>query len=212
MKKSVCLLALFLTVFFPLFCSGKGFVICIDSVSYRQAETEVKAYAKAIGQVQGMKVYTLIDKWNVPDSIRKNLYKMYRHGKISGVVFIGDIPIPMICDGQHLTSAFKMDQRQPRQESSVPSDRFYDDFGLKFNYLDHDAGTPLYYYSLRGDSEQHIHCNLFSGRIRPTDAGGVSRYEKLRRYLRKVVEEKRSVNDLDRVFFFRGKDVSATLV
>ncbi|MCH4211486.1 MAG: C25 family cysteine peptidase [Prevotella sp.] len=205
MKKSVCLLALFLTVFFPLFCSGKGFVICIDSVSYRQAETEVKAYAKAIGQVQGMKVYTLIDKWNVPDSIRKNLYKMYRHGKISGVVFIGDIPIPMICDGQHLTSAFKMDQRQPRQESSVPSDRFYDDFGLKFNYLDHDAGTPLYYYSLRGDSEQQIHCNLFSGRIRPTDAGGVSRYEKLRRYLRKVVEEKRSGNYLDRVLFFRGK-------
>jgi len=34
----------------------------------------------------------------------------------------------MIRDAQFLTSAFKMDQKRPWQQSSIPSDRYYDDF------------------------------------------------------------------------------------
>lgn len=47
-----------------------GFAIVIDSVSYQEARPEVDAYARAIERLHGLKVYTVIDRWQVPDSIR----------------------------------------------------------------------------------------------------------------------------------------------
>lgn len=188
------------------FCiAGRGFAIVVDPKSHAQASSEIDAYARAIEEVNHLKVYTLEDKWGIPDSIREHLRKMYLEGKIEGAVFIGDIPVPMIRDAQHLTSAFKMDQKMPRKDSSVPSDRFYDDFSLRFTPLGRDEGTPLWYYSLLASSAQHIHSDIYTGRIRPTDAGSTSRYDKLRAYLKKVVEEKHRVNRLDRIFYFTGQ-------
>ncbi len=202
-RKTTALLALTLILLQPV-KAAKGFAIIIDQQSFNEAKNEVEAYAKSIKDVNKMKVYTIVDRWGVPDSIRSCLRSMYYQGKIQGVVFIGDIPIPMIRDAQHLTSAFKMNQSFPKEKSSVPSDRFYDDFGLQFRFLEKDSTSTLFYYSLKGRSEQYIHSNLFSGRIRPTDAGGTSRYDKLRRYLRKVVAEKNAHNRLDRIFYFTG--------
>ncbi len=202
-RKTAAFLALTLILLQPV-KAAKGFAIIIDQKSLNEAKNEVEAYAKSIKDVNKMKVYTIVDRWGVPDSIRSCLRSMYYQGKIQGVVFIGDIPIPMIRDAQHLTSAFKMNQSFPKEKSSVPSDRFYDDFGLQFRFLEKDSTSTLFYYSLKGKSEQYIHSNLFSGRIRPTDAGGTSRYDKLRRYLRKVVAEKNAANKLDRIFFFTG--------
>ena len=188
-----------------LMASGKGFVIVVDPKSYSEAKAELAAYAKAVEEVDGMKTYTLVDKWGVPDSIRAALEGMYKKGQIQGTVLIGDIPIAMIRDAQHLTSAFKMDQRMPKDKSSVPSDRFYDDFGLQFKFLSKTDSTHLYYYSLQPEGHQYIHCNIFSGRIRPTDAQGTSRYDKLRQFLTKAVAEKYAANRLDKVFFFTGQ-------
>lgn len=185
--------------------AARGFVIIIDPKSHAEARAEVEAYARAIEEVNKLKVYTVDDRWGVPDSIRACLYKMYSKGAIEGAVFVGDIPVPMIRDAQHLTSAFKMDQKMEKSQSSVPSDRFYDDFGLKFRYLEKTDSTGLFYYSLRADGDQYVHCDIYTGRIRPTDAGGTNRYDKLRRFLRKAVAEKRSQNRLDRVFFFTGQ-------
>ena len=183
----------------------KGFAIIIDPKSHALAKTEVAAYAHAIEQVNRMKVYTIDDRWGVPDSIRACLYSMYSKGLIQGAVFIGDIPVPMIRNAQHLTSAFKMSQKLPREKSSVPSDRFYDDFGLKFRFLEKDNSSTLFYYSLRADGEQHVCSSIFTGRIRPTDAGGTSRYEKLRKFLRKAAAEKLAAGQLRRIFFFTGQ-------
>ena len=155
--------------------AAKGFVIVIDPKSHSMAQSEVNGYARAIEQVNKMKVYIVEDRWGIPDSIRACLQGMYSRGMIQGAVFVGDIPVPMIRDAQHLTSAFKMSQRMAIDKSSVPSDRFYDDFGLKFRYLEKDSTSTLFYYSLRADGDQRINSNLFSGRIRPTDAGGTSR-------------------------------------
>ncbi len=202
-KKTATLLVLTLILLQPI-KAAKGFAIIIDKKSLDEAKSEVEAYAKSINDVNNMKVYIIVDRWGVPDSIRSCLHSMYKQGKIQGVVFIGDIPIPMIRDAQHLTSAFKMSQSLPKEQSSVPSDRYYDDFGLQFRFLEKDSTSTLFYYSLKGGSEQYIHSNLFSGRIRPTDAGGTSRYDKLRRYLRKVVVEKNAHNKLDRIFHFTG--------
>ncbi|MBR1448733.1 MAG: HEAT repeat domain-containing protein [Prevotella sp.] len=183
-----------------------GFAIVIDPKSYDQARTEVDAYARAIEEVHGLKVFTVIDRWGVPDSIRQELQRLHQQKQdpIVGAVFIGDIPVPMVRDGQHMTSAFKMNQTQPRKESSVPSDRFYDDFGLQFRYLDKDADAPYFYYSIAPEGSQRTHPDIYSGRIRPTDIGGTTRYEKLRAYLNKATAAKRQARSVNQLFFFSG--------
>ena len=46
-----------------------GFAIVIDSVSYQEARPEVDAYARAIERLQGLKVNTVISRWQMPDNI-----------------------------------------------------------------------------------------------------------------------------------------------
>lgn len=183
-----------------------GFAIVIDKQSYGEAEKEIQDYAAAIEEIQGLQVYTVVDRWGIPDSIRACLKEMYASpdNPLAGAVFIGDIPVPMIRDAQHLTSAFKMDQKQDRKESSVPSDRFYDDFGLEFNYIGKENDAPYFYYSLKGNSTQVLRPDLFTGRIRPTDNDSISRYEKLRRYLRKATAAKRSPEKMEEMMYFTG--------
>ena len=183
-----------------------GFAIVIDPQSYHEAKAEVDAYAQCVEQMHKMKVYTVIDRWQCPDSIRATLIRMHaqKHEPVIGAVLVGDIPVAMVRDAQHLTSAFKMDQRRDRRESSVPSDRFYDDFSLRFRPLGKDAEKPYFYYSLTADSEQRLQPTIYSGRIRPTDAGGTSRYAKLRAYLTKLVAEKRRAGQLRQMFYFSG--------
>lgn len=59
-----------------------------------------------------MGTYLLVDEWKSPEQIRKLLIQLHsdRKSPLEGCVFVGDIPIPMLRDAQHLTSAFKMDQ------------------------------------------------------------------------------------------------------
>ncbi len=184
----------------------RGFAIVVDPKSYQEAKNEINDYAKAIEDVNGLKVYIVQDKWGVPDSIRTELARLHfqKSFPIEGAVLLGDIPVAMIRDAQHMTSAFKMNQKFDRRESSVPSDRFYDDLGLKFKFLDKDSVKPYFYYSLKAESRQYLRPTIYSGRIRPTDAGGTSRYDKLRAYLRKVVAEKRTKNKLDQTLYFNG--------
>ena len=192
----------------------RGFAIVVDPKSYAEARTEIDEYARAIETLQGMQVHLIVDKWGVPDSIRAELKRLYyQKNGIEGAVLVGDIPVAMIRDAQHLTSAFKMDQRHDRKESSVPSDRFYDDFDLKFNYIGKDNDAPYFYYSLAAQSVQKVKPELFLGRIRPTDAGGTSRYAKLRAYLHKATAEKRRANRLDQLMYFSGHGyISASMV
>ena len=184
----------------------RGFAIVVDPKSYQEAKSEINEYAKAIEDVNGLKVFIVQDKWGVPDSIRAELTRLHSQKAfpIEGTALLGDIPVAMIRDAQHMTSAFKMNQINDRRESSVPSDRFYDDLGLKFQFLDKDSVKPYFYYSLKAESRQYLRPTIYSGRIRPTDAGGTSRYEKLRAYLRKVVAEKRSNNRLNQMIYFNG--------
>ena len=185
----------------------RGFAIVVDPVSYKEARTDIDNYAKAV-ENDGLKTYIIVDRWGVPDSIRFQLRQLYlqKECPIEGAVFVGDIPVPMIRDAQHLTSAFKMNQETfPRTESSVPSDRFYDDFDLKFNFLDKDEQYPLYYYySLALDSPQFLSPEIYSGRIKMS-ADDASKYDKLRAYLQKVVALKQNTNLADQLLYFSGQ-------
>ena len=76
---------------------------------------------------------------------------------LGGVDLVGDVPVPMIRDAQFLTAAFKMDQERTWQQSSITSDRYYDDFDLQFDFLKQDSLQHLFfYYSLNPHSAMTI--------------------------------------------------------
>lgn len=182
-----------------------SFAIVVDSLTHAHTAEAIEAYRSML-EKEGLKTHLLSANWERPEEIREKLISLYQKRPIlEGAVFIGDIPIPMIRDAQHLTSAFKMDQQRfPYQRSSVPSDRYYDDFDLVFDYLGPDEERPLYhYYSLRAESAQKISTNIYSGRIKPP-RNGQDPYEQINRYLEKVVAARREVNTLDHVLTYAG--------
>ena len=185
-----------------------GFAIVIDSKSYEQARQEVDQYARSV-EADGLKTYLVIDRWYHPDSIRQELIRLHQLKKapIEGAVFIGDIPIVMVRDAQHLTSAFKMNQTRDWQQSSVASDRFYDDFDLTFDFIKQDsARSDYFYYSLQPESKQILSPDIYSARIKPLGKGAKDKYSQLREYLAKVVRIKTEEKDnvIDNLTVARG--------
>ncbi len=192
----------------PSVKSKTAFAIIIDSESYNHVKAEVEAYRQVV-EKDGLGSYIISGYWSSPDQIKKILVELYNDKKqpLEGVVFIGDIPIPMLRDAQHLTSAFKMNQNRNWQQSSVPSDRFYDNFGLKFDFIKQDSIKPLYYYySLRSDSEQRLNPSIYSARIKPLEKGKTGKYDQLRNYLKKIVNVRTNEknNIIDNLTIARG--------
>jgi hypothetical protein len=111
----------------------------------------------------------------------------------------------MIRKAQHMTSAFKMDEKEnPFRDSSVPSDRFYDDFDLKFDFLKQDSvENNFFYYDLAIESPQKIQCEIYSARIKAID-NGEDAYVQIGRYLKKAIAEHKSGNKLDQFFSYTG--------
>ncbi len=183
----------------------RGFAIIVDKESYTACKAEIDSYSIAL-QSRGFTPQIVARQWNDPQEIRGVLQEMYLNNSLEGALFVGQIPIPMIRDAQHFTSAFKMDQQMyPFIQSSVPSDRFYDDFNLKFDYIGRDTtNSLLYYYSLRWDSPQKISCDIYSGRLKPT-LSGEDGYRQIREYFNKLLIEKESDNPLDVITTFTGE-------
>ena len=151
--------------------------VVVDQTTYSKITQEINLYLNAIEE-EGKKTVLIVDRWQHPDSIRLELKRHYQKENLEGVILVGDIPVAMIRDAQHLTTAFKMDQERDWKRSSVPSDRFYDDFDLLFDYIKQDQDVALYhYYSLRGDSPQRIACDIYSSRIKAPAIPGISKYE-----------------------------------
>ncbi|MFH1851322.1 MAG: HEAT repeat domain-containing protein, partial [Candidatus Neomarinimicrobiota bacterium] len=189
----------------PVQKHATAFAIVIDRETYELTKAAVAAYAGAI-ENDGLSVYTIVDQWEKPEQIRQILFDLYQKKPLlEGVVFIGNIPIPMLRDAQHLTSAFKM--RQDRFEwidTSVPSDRFYDDFDLKFNFLKQDSTQPLlFYYSLDAQSPQTVKRDIYSARIHPP-VGDRPVTAVIADYLLRVAEQKNSANRLDNTLVYAG--------
>lgn len=196
------------TVIPPRTAAKTSFAIVIDQASYDKVRGAVEGYRDVI-EADGLGAYIIYDDWQSPTPIREKLIELYNDKKspIEGAVFLGDIPIAMIRDAQHLTSAFKMDQRQNWQRSSIASDRYYDDFGLKFDYIKQDSLKPLFhYYSLRADSRQALSRTIYSGRVMPLREGNGDKYEQLEKYLLKVVAERtaNAGNVVDNLSMARG--------
>ena len=195
------------TLIAPTHPTGKtSFAIVTDLTTWQKCQTEILRYRDVL-ETEQLPAYIVADCWKNPEQIREILLKLYNEQHLEGAVFIGDIPIPMIRKAQHMTSAFKMDEEKyPMIRSSVPSDRFYDDFDLKFDFLKQDSLNPLmFYYNLSAVSPQEIRCDIYTGRIKSIVAEGLDKYQEIRDYLNKVVAAHQETNYLDQFVSYTGE-------
>lgn len=181
-----------------------SFAIIVDSESYKNCKNEIEDYRESVAN-GGLNAFVVEKNWANPEEVKDTLLYYYKNNKLEGAVFVGDIPIAMIRQAQHFTSAFKMNEAAfTIRETSVPSDRFYDDFDLKFNFINRDEEqTDLFYYNLDCESPQMITCDIYTGRIRPSSER-CDKYEELSKYLRKVVKAKKEGNTLDKITSYTG--------
>lgn len=183
----------------------KAFAIIIDSETYNQTVDAVKAYQKTI-EADGLATYIVSGAFLRPDDVKKEIVKLHKTKQsIEGIVLVGEIPIPMIRNAQHLSTAFKMNEEKYSWErSSVPSDRFYDDLSLTFEYLKQDPDRPLlHYYKLLEESPQYLKPSIYSARIRYPSKNKNASYQAITDYLHKVTSAKRD-QILDHFVAFTG--------
>ena len=211
MKKTIIITLAILSCGLSAFAgkTPKGFAIIVDSESYSNCKADIEAYAASVSE-DGWKAFISAENWTAPEQVKDSLKKWHEGRDLAGAVFVGNIPVPMIRGAQHLTSAFKMDENSPygygMRDTSVPSDRFYDDFDLKFDFIQKDsAQARFFYYRLSPESPQEITCDIFTGRITPS-AHYQDKYTELSKYLRKVVRVRKQDRDnkLDHIASYTG--------
>lgn len=199
------LIASAFSLFTSLEATERSFAIIVDNDTYKACKSEINSY-KALLESEGLQTFIIEKQWTNPQQVKDELFSLYKGEGLEGAIFIGNIPVPMIRDAQHFTSAFKMDQEKfSPDQSSVPSDRFYDDFDLKFDYLYQDSVKRLFhYYSLRWDSPQRIDCDIYTGRLKPTRKSEEG-YAQIRDYFKKLFAERSLDNKMDVFVSYTGE-------
>ena len=186
--------------------SPTAFAIITDSETLSKCSEEFHAY-KQVLEEEGLGTYIISADWKGPEEVKAEILALAgKKPRLEGVVFAGDIPIVKVRQGQHLTTAFKMNEETwPMEESSVPSDRFYDDFDLSFDFICRDTvETDVFYYRLSEEGAQHLRPDIYSARMKVPAVMKGDKYEIMRKYLRKVVDAHRQNNALDNLTFFAG--------
>jgi len=117
----------------PISQHPTSFAIITDSKTFEKSKEAIYNYRDAL-ESDGLSTYIISSSWTSPDEVKKEIAILYEaHKNLEGLVLVGDIPIVLIRNAQHLTTAFKMNEDKfPFPQSSVPSDRFYDDLHLSF--------------------------------------------------------------------------------
>lgn len=197
---------------FPLLTKANSFAIVVDDLTLQHTRKALTAYQQAV-EHDGLKTYVLHADWRTPQQVRDSLNALYQRDRLlEGIVLVGDIPVAMIRNAQHLTSAFKMNEKAfSLRESSVPSDRFYDDLHLRFRFISQDKDDPqLFYYKLTEDSPQTLSPTFYSARIRYTKAMGGDKYQAISNFLNKAAQAKlQPLNPLDQVVCYHGGSYNA---
>lgn len=183
-----------------------SFAIVVDKTSYEHCKKSIDAYCESVCN-DGLNAFISSNDWTSPQVVKDSLKSWHKNLALEGAVFVGDIPIPMIRRAQFLTSAFKMNEKAyPKRDSSVPSDRYYDDFDLDFRFIERDSlERDFFYYELTSKGAQSIECEIYTARIKGSDAWR-DKYEELDNYFKKLVsvrEEKDNV--IDRVTSYTGE-------
>lgn len=185
-----------------------SFAIITDSATYAATKPAMLRYRDAV-EADGLATYIVRDNWANPTEVRDALKSLYKSDpKLEGIVLVGDVPVAMVRNGQHMTTAFKMDEdNYPMLDSSVPSDRFYDCLDLDFRFMKQDEENPhLFYYQLVEECPQHLEPTFYSARVRYPKLRGGDKYEGISMFLDKAAAAKADMkNDrVDRVVSFNG--------
>lgn len=184
--------------------TNTSFAVITDTPTYNACAADINAFADVLAG-EGLPTFVVYNDWKNPEQVKKVIDRLYKKDRLEGVMFVGDIPIPMIRKAQHLTSAFKMDETYPMDQSSVPSDRFYDDMHLKFDFIKQDSVNPLFfYYELAIESPQQIKCDIYSARVKPIDNGEAPAAQ-ISKFFRKAIAEHKAQNSLDQFFSYTGE-------
>ncbi|MCK0131913.1 hypothetical protein MWU59_10420 [Flavobacteriaceae bacterium F08102] len=197
------------TVLKPSTKSDTYFAIVVDNTTFEGAKGEILAYRNSV-EKDGLGTYIIHHNWSNPSEIRKILKDLYSKKKrpLEGAVFIGNIPIPMVREAQNLTSAFKMPERISWYRSSVPSDRYYDDFDLQFEFIKQDEDEKRkdhFYFKLKPESPQYIEMDIYTGRIKPPVSSNQDNpIEMIKSYLTKLVEVRKEDNQLNEMIVSTG--------
>lgn len=195
------------TVIKPSVKHPTAFAIVTDNQTYANTKEAMHQYKSAV-EGDGLSTYLISGDWKTPDEVKKEIIKVYKKcPSLEGIVLVGDVPVALIRNAQHMTTAFKMNEKAfPWEQSSVPSDRFYDDLNLKFEYLKQDSvNAQHHYYKLSGDSPQRLNPTFYSARIKYPEKKGGDKYAAIAAYLKKAAAAKADKNNkLDQVLSFNG--------
>ncbi|MBN2780549.1 MAG: hypothetical protein JXR21_01130, partial [Candidatus Marinimicrobia bacterium] len=178
---SICLIAI-------SFAKAPVIAVFADDTTYARIPGAIDAYCASLAD-EGYQVSFHAEAWPNPEAVRSVLQDLAGTTLPEGAVFIGDIPIVLVRDAQHMTSAFKIDQERfsSMTRITVASDRYYDDLDLVFDYIAQDEEDPLlFYYSLSERSPQIVEKDFYSGRIYPP-VHDDTKYAEIERYLLRVV-------------------------
>lgn len=210
MKKIFILLAFLLpaaawaqTVEKPTAEGPLSFAVITDAETFRRARPAIYEYRDAL-QRDGLATYIVYDDWKNPDQVRDRIRRLLKKDRtLEGILLLGDIPVVRVRNAQHMTTAFKMDEQKfPKDESSVASDRFYDDLNLRFEFIERDGDD--FYYNLTADSPQSLDPTIYSGRVRYPELMGGDRYQAISAFLRKAVAERERAGRLETLVTYAG--------
>lgn len=186
--------------------SKTSFAIIIDNNTFRHCEDAIMNY-RAVLEEEGLGTYIVSNDWLNPDQVKAQILTLSRKKpKLEGVVFVGDIPIVKLRKAQYMTTAFKMNERvYPKEESSVVSDRFYDDFDLDFSFICRDSiQKNIFYYNLSEKGAQSVRSDIYSARMKVPAGLSEDEYAAMNAYLNKVAALHKESNSLDNITFFAG--------
>lgn len=178
--------------------------VVVDGACAPAVNASVQKYADGIRKYDGKKVFVIVAPEGCrPEFIRDTLNYLWKKQKLEGAVLVGDLPVPMIRRAHHLATAFKMDPGMPDKRSSIPSDRFYDDFDLCFSPIRQDG--KLFYYDLMPEGAQRVQCEIYTARVKPSQSNPEHSFEELIcEFLDRAAAAKAGREKLDKVFHFGG--------
>jgi len=209
MKKIFHIIVLLYLACFAAAAKPYAFAIVTDDKTYSKCTEELDAYRDVLCS-EGLNTCIIARNWSSPEEVKNELTAL--RPNLEGAVFVGNVPIVMVRGAQFMTTAFKMnEQAYPIFESSVASDRFYDDFDLTFNFIKKDdEHDGVFYYELTADGSTQLNPDIYSARIKVPAVMEGDEYEIMARYLKKVVAaHKESGNILDQMTFFAGNSYNS---
>jgi len=182
-----------------------AFAIIVDAATWTAIPDAIRAYRDAV-EADELATWILADEWRDPDAVRDALRGLRKETPgLEGALLVGSVPVAMLRHAQHLTTAFKMDEeRYDRRESSVPSDRFYEDFDLVCRPEGRDEkDARLWYYSLAPESTQRIEKEIYTARLWPPGDGDEA-HAAIAACLERFAATKRGTERLDRALTLLG--------